>query len=54
MQYKFVDNFIKKLKEKDNHARMSSVYTAPRTPSQNNSRIEGLVENLNEQGAKPA
>ena len=34
VQYKFVDNFIKKLKEKDNRARMSSVYTHPiRTPS---------------------
>ena len=41
MQYKFVDNFIKKLRDRDNQ-RLSSVYTnqAGRTPKQGNSRVD--------------
>ena len=41
MQYKFVDNFIKKLRERDNQARLSSVYSnaALRTPK-DQSRVD--------------
>ncbi len=53
MQYKFVDNFIKKLQERDQNARLSSVYTGhqPRTPTQNNSRIENLFDTGGPNGA---
>ena len=43
-----MDNFIKKLQERDQNARFSSVYTGhqPRTPTQNNSRIENPEGNI--------